>query len=187
MAHSPTAILIGPEDDGRRMSLEEFARAEGRPGYLYELDKGVIQAVDVPGLPHALVVQNVRSEFDAYRRANLSRIFLIGGGAETGMQMYDLQSERHPDIAVYLTMPPVDVAQPWDQWTPDIAIEVVSESSAERDYEIKPGEYLRAGVRLYLIADPRDRSMTALTRRMDQWSKRVYRSGTIKISLLPEF
>jgi len=35
-----------------------------------------------------------------------------------------------------------------------LAVEVVSASSIEDDYISKPGEYARAGVPLYLIADP---------------------------------
>ena len=36
-------IIIGPEDHGRRMSLDDFDRAIARPGYLYELGKGAIE------------------------------------------------------------------------------------------------------------------------------------------------
>lgn len=47
-----TAILIGPADHGRRMTLEEFDTAEVREGHLYELSRGVITVSDVPGKSH---------------------------------------------------------------------------------------------------------------------------------------
>ncbi len=31
-------VVIGPEDHGRRMSLDEFDQAVGAEGYLYELN-----------------------------------------------------------------------------------------------------------------------------------------------------
>jgi Uma2 family endonuclease len=36
----------------------------------------------------------------------------------------------------------------------EVAIEVVSPSTARRDYDLKPGVYGRAGIPIYLIADP---------------------------------
>ena len=57
-----TKTRIGPEDHGRTMSLEEFAEAEGKPGFLYELAGGVIQVVDIPGLPHGLIVFALSSQ-----------------------------------------------------------------------------------------------------------------------------
>jgi hypothetical protein len=50
---STTATLIGPEDQGRRMSLAEFDHAEVRDGYLYELGRGVITVSDVPPVSDA--------------------------------------------------------------------------------------------------------------------------------------
>jgi len=35
-------VVVGPSDDGRRMSLEEFDHAEVKQGYSYELGRGVI-------------------------------------------------------------------------------------------------------------------------------------------------
>src|ERR1051326_1150629 len=115
--------LIGPENDGQRMSLDDFARAEGRPGYQYELERGVIVVVDVPGVPHMLVVQAIRDAFAAYRAQHRERIYAVTEGSSCAVRMPATQSERHPDIAVYLNPPPSEDDQPWDFWVPDIAVE----------------------------------------------------------------
>jgi hypothetical protein len=39
-------VHIGPEDHGRRMSLDLFADAIAQEGYLYELGNGVIEVSD---------------------------------------------------------------------------------------------------------------------------------------------
>jgi Uma2 family endonuclease len=170
------------------MTLDEFARVEGQPGYIYELEKGVIIVVDIPGVPHAFVKQVVRDALVLYRAANPGRICLIADGSDSALRMPEMQSERHPDISVYLTPLPTGEAQPWEFWIPELAIEIVSESSVHRDYHVKPDEYLKAGVRLYWIIDPRDRSATILMRRGDKWrEQKLDSAGILKTSLLPGF
>ena len=44
-----------------------------------------------------------------------------------------MQSDRHPDQAVYL-LPPPDGPRPWTRWVPEIVVEVVSEGGEDRDY-----------------------------------------------------
>jgi Uma2 family endonuclease len=179
---------IGPEHHGRRMSLKQFACVTGQPGYLYELDKAVIVVMDVPGVTHMRSVTEVRDRLIVYGRQNPGRINAITEGSSSAMRMPELQSERHPDISIYLSEPPSDDEQPWEFWTPDIVIEVVSQESRERDYVIKRAEYLEAGVRLYWIIDPLTRSATVLTRRTDTWDEqRLDASGKLTTRLLPGF
>ncbi|MFN0135173.1 MAG: Uma2 family endonuclease [Phycisphaerae bacterium] len=149
MASAPKLISvprIGPRDHGRRMDLDEFAPAQVEPGYLYELENGVV-VVDVPGVPHERVIEFVREELAFYRRANPGVINMVSGGSGSVVRAWALQSERHPDVSIYLSPPPSDDPQAWDDWMPDIVIEVVSKSSAKRDYERKPKDYFAVGVR----------------------------------------
>lgn len=188
MADVLTVAEIGPESAGRRMSLEEFARVEGRPGFLYELEKGVIQVVDVPHGEHFLVVEFIRDRLTIYKHADSGRIRHIGGANEMALRMPEMQSERHPDIAVYLTPMPRDDPQPWEYWIPEIVVEVVSESGRDRDYRVKREEYLKAGIRAYWIIDPGPRTATVLTRYGDTWrERRLDTTGAIKTPVLPGF
>ncbi len=188
MAETTASVRIGPRNHGMPMTLEEFARAEGQPGYIYELEKGVIVVVDVPGVPHAYIKQTVRDALVVYRVSHLGRISLIAETSDSAVRMPEMQSERHPDISVYLTAPPTDEPQPWEYSIPEIVVEIVSESSADRDYRIKPDEYLKAGVRLLWIFDPRDRTVTVLTRRGDQWrEQKLDSTGVLKTNMLPGF
>jgi len=183
-----TAAIIGLAQNGTAMTLDEFAQVEGRPGYHYELQKGVILVVDVPGVPHLLVCQAIRNALVAYQLAHPSKSMIVASGTEMALRMPEQQSERHPDLAVYLTPPPVADAQPWDYWIPEIAVEVVSKGSEDRDYRIKREEYLRAGLREYWIIDPLNRVVILLVRRADTWREMpVGEAEGIRTSLLPEF
>jgi hypothetical protein len=46
----PKAIVkVGPSDHGKRMTLEDFDKAESQDGFLYELAQGVVTVSAVPG------------------------------------------------------------------------------------------------------------------------------------------
>ena len=143
---------IGPADHGRRMSLDEFDRAEAQEGYLYELSRGVITVSDVPKRRHLAQVMNLRRQLGAYDLSNPGRIDSIAAGSECKILLVDLDSERHPDLAVY-KQPPVDEDDMWATWIPEVVIEVVSPGSEGRDYGEKREEYLLFGVREYWIVD----------------------------------
>ena len=79
---SKTAIKIGPADNGRRMSLEEFEQAEEQEGYLYELLRGIITVSDVPNRLHLLIVAAIRNLLQAYMAMHSGRIQIIASGNE---------------------------------------------------------------------------------------------------------
>jgi Uma2 family endonuclease len=170
-----TAIKIGPADNGRRMSLAEFEHAEVEGGHHYELGRGVIVVSDVPNPPHANQVDNIRLQLTAYRLKRKGAISRILSGSECKILLDDLQSERHPDLAVYTTPPPGDDSAAWSNWVPVVLIEVISADSRERDREEKPEEYFAFGVQEYWIFDVERGEMLALQRSRGRWREKVVR------------
>jgi len=182
---SKTAIKIGPADHGRKMSLEEFDHAEVQEGYLYELSRGVITVSDVPGPFHFAQADAILLQLTAYRLAHPGRIVRIGTGSECKLLLPALQSERHPDVAVYRTPRPA-VPNFWSVWVPEIVVEVVSPSSEERDYGEKREEYLAFGVREYWIFDYERREMVVLRQSAGEWNERTIRPPKVyRTRLLP--
>ena len=180
-------IRVGPDDHGRRMSLDDFDRAIGREGYLYELNKGVIDVVDVPEPSHGRQFQELRDQLVGYRLSHPGVVTFIGGGAEAKLLIGPPQSERHPDIVVYTSAPP-EVEDVWSTWVPEIVVEIVSARSAKRDYVDKPPEYLAFGVDEYWIVDAAKLQMTALTRWRGQWNEQIIKPGKkYKTRRLPGF
>lgn len=183
---SRTATIIGPNDHGRPMTLDEFERAKGVEGRLYELGRGVIVVTDVPNTPHMRQVEELRDQLVAYKLAHKGFIYSVATGSEAKILVDEDQSERHPDLLIYQTpSPETDV---WSTWIPEIVIEVVSPSSAHRDYEEKPGEYLAFGVSEYWIVDAAKQQVTVLRRSRGQWASTIVKHGeTYQTRLLPEF
>ena len=113
------AIKIGPRNHGRRMSLAAFEFAKTEEGYLYELSRGIITVSEVANFYHACVVALVRDFLVAHRLAHPDVIKLILTGMDCKLLIPEWESERHPDIAVYLTMPkgPKNRTM-WRTWIP---------------------------------------------------------------------
>ena len=172
MAEPTTTTRIGPSDHGRQVSFNDFRDADAAPGYTYELARGVVQVVQIPGGPHAQIVDALHQQLAAYRYWNPDVIQLIASGADCRLEAPALATERHPDRAVYLTPRP-KVDPPWSQWIPEIVIEVVSKGGEDRDYNQKRDDYLAVGVQEYWIVDPDKRTMLALTRRGDRWHEQL--------------
>jgi len=159
------------------MSLDEFEFAEGEKGYLYELSRGVVTVTDVPNPGHLLLMVAARNQFIAYELANPGRLFLVAGCMDCKIPLADLESERHPDIAIYKMAPPSEGEEVWSVWIPELVIEIVSPGSGHRDYEEKPEEYFRFGVKEYWIVDSRRQQMLVLRRLRGKWSSRTVVPG----------
>jgi Uma2 family endonuclease len=166
--------MIGPQDDGCRMSLAAFDHIDGQEGYLYELNKGVIEVTNIPHRRHFAILKAIRNQLVVYEEMNPRIIHAVGEASDTKVLIESEQSERHPDISVY-TSPMPDVDEIWSIWVPTITVEVVSENSIKRDYEEKPGDYLAFGISEYWIVDGLKKQMTVMTRFRGGWKDKSYK------------
>ncbi len=184
----PRVIRVGLQDHGTRMSLDDFDRAIASEGHLYELAKGVIEVSEVPQVNHECVVAELRDALAVYKHQHPGVIYLIASGGGAKLLSEVDQSERHPDLLVYLNEPPTSEPQPWAVWIPEIVVEVVSDSSVKRDYDEKPPEYASMGVKEYWIIHPSRQTITTKTRWRSVWRDRVLKPGhTYTTTLLPGF
>jgi Uma2 family endonuclease len=160
------------------MSLDRFDRAVGSEGYIYELGNGVIEVTDVPTPLHGKQVQALRNQLTVYQvnHPDVIVIDFLAGSNHSKILLAEQQSERHPDLSVYLDPEP-DVSDVWSIWCPAIVIEVVSKSSVKRDYEVKPAEYLSFGIDEYWIVDGFQQKITVLSRWRGQWEQKVFKPG----------
>jgi Uma2 family endonuclease len=97
-------------------------------------------------------------------------------------------TDRIGDIGVYLVRPGGGCDYP-DQ-PPDILFEIVSPEARDRrrDYQEKPIDYLRMGIREYVIIDRFRKQVTVLTRAADLFEERVLGwSDEYASPLLPGF
>jgi Uma2 family endonuclease len=140
----------------------------------------------VPNRRHLTQVTAIRRQFARYDVEHPGRIDTIAAGSECKLLLWDLESERHPDLTIYKKPPPDK--DMWSTWIPDLVIEVVSPGSEERDYEEKREEYLRFGVKEYWIVDADKHEVLVLRRVGGDWKERVLRPPDVyRPRFLPGF
>jgi Uma2 family endonuclease len=179
--------VLGPKHNGRRMDLDKFDRAIAPDGPIFELNKGIIEMTDVPHPRHFAQLQSLRDQLILYRAAHAETVYAITGSHDSKVLIASTQSERHPDLSVYLSPPP-DVQDVWSIWVPEIVVEVVSPTSIRRDYHDKPSEYLEFGIDEYWIIDASKQQMTTMIRWRGQWKPKIVKaSQKYSTRHLPEF
>jgi Uma2 family endonuclease len=180
---------IGPQHHGRKMSLRTFEYAPVEDGYLYELARGYIVVSEVANFPHARRTAYIRKRLDHYHVEHPDALYEILGGSECKLLIPTWQSERHPDIAVYLSPPKGRRDRTmWRTWIPDLTIEVVSENSRDCDYTEKRDEYWTLGIKEYWIVDARLAQVLVLRRGRSQWIEKTLGPADIcETKLLPGF
>lgn len=137
----------------------------------------MIDVTEVPGPKHGRVVDRLTTLFVLYRQAHPGLIQYRAGGAECRLRLPGMQSDRHPDQAVYL-IPEPSGPEIWTRWRPDLVVEVVSRAGKKRDYIEKREEYLRL--------DLAKRKLLVLTRVGDTWEETLVVPGALhRSSLLP--
>ncbi len=189
MILTKTKSQLGPQDHGRKMSLRAFEFAPVEDGFVYELARGYIVVSEVPSYAHGLRVAFIRSCMGHYQVEHPEALHAILDGMECKLIIPDWDSERHPDIAVYLTAPAGRKHGAfWRNWVPDLVVEVVSDSSRDRDYTEKRDEYWSLGVKEYWIVDSKLERVLVLKRGKSQWTEKMLGVGdTCETRLLPGF
>lgn len=96
---------IGPHDHGAKMSLKAFEFVETEPGYLVELARGYVVVSEVANYFHAMQFDVIMDHLRAHKVSKRGAIHAILEGGSCKLVVRDWDSERHPDIAVYLRPP----------------------------------------------------------------------------------
>jgi Uma2 family endonuclease len=147
---------------------------------------------EAPSLFHFQVVGNIHELFSEHRRQHPRLILRIGRGSNVRFIIPELETDRHPDLAVVFR----GTAQrdfKGDK-LPLLAVEVVSPGgrARKRDYEEKRVDNLAVGLLEYWIVDPDEQQVTVLLRRdvdgVASWEERTFRDADVIVSdLLPGF
>jgi Uma2 family endonuclease len=159
----------------------------GQEGYLYELHRGTIVGSDVPQQKHIAQVVALRRQWSVYDLAHPGQIYGILAGSECKILIVNLETERHPDLAIFKS-PPSKRDDFWTVWLPDLVIEVISPGSETRDYTEKREEYLQAGIKEYWIVDAERQEILVLCRTRGKWKETILQAGdTYATKLFPGF
>jgi Uma2 family endonuclease len=148
-----------PADSDRTLTFEEFEQLPEEELYKLELVRGLLirEPKPGPGSPHGI--------WQARLIAALSRFADEHGGAVMGPVAWVMPVPEPvvlvPDISYAVAGRRIPHDAPNEPFAPDLIVELISPSQKVADLQAKILEYLRAGVRLAWLIDPRTRSVTA--------------------------
>src|SRR5215213_2184460 len=174
-----TGTALGPDDDGRTISAEEYAAAEFLEPWVYERERGRLVVMSPDGQRHVEGSQPWWRRLCGYADEHPEIVAYVVPNAWVRV---DGDTDRIGDIGVYLnTGGPVP---PIPDRVPELMFEVVSpgRKSRDRDYVTKRGDYQRLGIREYVIIDNRMSQVTVLSHTEGSYQERVLKPGDIYTS-----
>ena len=136
-------------------ATEEDLLSTPRDGQKYELVDGQIR-VSPAGNRHGSVCVQLATLLNTFvKERHLGYVF----DSSTGFRLAG-GNVRVPDVSfvAYGRYPGEQVPEGFGDLAPDLAVEVLSPGDRSRDILDKVGEYLQAGVRLFWVIDPRERT-----------------------------
>jgi Uma2 family endonuclease len=178
-----TELKLGVADHGLPLSVDEFAAAVFEEPWRYELVNGKLVVMSPTGDEHAVLQEEFLVPLAVYKASHPNRIDRVFTDAWISI---DGSKQRIADLAVYLKGPrprkrlPVAI--------PDLVFEIVSGGGEDRkrDYVDKRAEYLRIGVKEYVIVDRFQSRLTVLRRVRGRFVESHLGAGDVYTSsLLP--
>jgi Uma2 family endonuclease len=169
-----------------RVRWEDYVRLEDPPGFRLEFDEGKL-IVSPSGVNlHQLLIGVLISTFDDYEES------AQGAHAvalpDTSHYMPPGLRDYRPDVSVILG-PRRSGIDPrgWMQGAPDIAIEVLSQSTREYDLGLRARRYFDQGSREYWTFDPEEKRDIFRRRGARGWKQVKLRGQVYRTPLLPGF
>ena len=156
-----TRLSLGINDHGTSLSADEFADAHFDEPWRYELVNGKLIVMAPNGDDHVSASEPILDGIFAYKLAHRDTVSRVVPEAWIAI---DGNTNRIADLAVYLKSARSNLKIP--KLVPDIVFEIVSGGGEDRkrDYVDKRAEYLRIGVKEYVILDRFQSRATVLRR-----------------------
>jgi Uma2 family endonuclease len=141
------------------MTAQELIEYSHEP-YQQELIDGILHEMEPPGALHGEVAARIGLDLMLHVRADgLGIVFT----SEVGFRLTtDPDTVRGPDVAFVCRERATATGMPKGYWPgpPDLAIEVVSQHDRRAKVETKAREWIAAGTRAVIVADPPSRTVT---------------------------
>ncbi len=164
---------------GRKVTREQYLDLR-EDGFKYDMLNGVLQLTPSPDFDHGEAAGNFGHALVGHnKKVKAGRV-----AHETDVLLPDGGDVVRPDIA-FLKNAHLDRIERVIHGAPDMAVEILSDSTRERDLNEKADRYLKNGVQEYWILDPRERTIQVWNNRGDKWEKRA--GDSLKSELLEGF
>jgi Uma2 family endonuclease len=173
-------VIIEP----KFISYEDYLK-EGETNWRYDIIDGVRVDMASPTAYHQRIVQRVTRFLEDYEAVGQGLTF--AAPCDVQITLFPLRT-RQPDVMFIsnqrLGERPLDAPPPLDV-TPELIVEVISDSDRQRVLNAKLADFQAIGVDECWIVRPEDRTVAVLRSRENGWEQEaIYREGEVIISTI---
>lgn len=170
-----TLVKLGPADHDRKLTEEEFYKADYEPGYKYEIIDGKLYVSPLPNCPEDRVEKWLFGEFLFYSRTHCEVINHVTDKARVFVPDREDLTVPEPDLAAYRNFP-LDLAFEevrWEDVSPILVGEILSHEDPDKDLERNVDLYFQVpSIREYWIVDTRQQAEKPTMRVHRRYGKR---------------
>jgi Uma2 family endonuclease len=175
-----TILKLGPADHGRAITADEARTAHWQQGYRYEIIDGKIYVSPLPNLPHDRILRWLYRRLDRYAERHGEIINYVTSDGKVIVSDRPGLTEPQPDLIAFQNFPLDESLRSvrWEDLTPVLVVEILSEVHADKDLERNVELYLEiSSIREYWIIDPRadadHPTLTVYRRRGQHWQRPI--------------
>lgn len=143
---------------GKKVSYEEFMAIYEESTLRMEFINGEIHLLASPSLFHQEILGRLYLIFTEYFKGETCRVYLAPFDVHFHKKDFKEPDVMQPDVLVACDLEGNVTERGRYMGTPDLVIEILSDSTRSKDMVDKLNTYMLSGVREYWIVDPRQKS-----------------------------
>ena len=145
---------------GKKVSYKEFMEIYEKSTLRMEFINGEIHLLASPSLLHQEIVGRLHLIFTEYIKQTTCRVFFAPFDVHFHKKGFKEPDVMQPDVLVICDLENNVNENGKYMGTPDLVVEILSDSTRSKDMVDKLNTYMLSGVREYWIVDPKQESVT---------------------------
>ncbi|HOC06513.1 MAG: type II toxin-antitoxin system prevent-host-death family antitoxin [Bacillota bacterium] len=144
---------------GKKVSYEEFLEINEKSTLRMELINGEIHLLSSPNIGHQEILGRLYLIFNEYFNGKKCRVFLAPFDVHLRKKGMKTPDVVQPDVVVICDLEDNVTEKGRYMGTPDLVIEILSDSTRKKDMLDKLNSYMLSTVKEYWIVDPKQESI----------------------------
>ncbi|MGI6364177.1 MAG: type II toxin-antitoxin system prevent-host-death family antitoxin [Bacillota bacterium] len=170
---------------GKKVSYEEFLEINEKSTLRMELINGEIYLLSSPNIVHQELLGRLHLLFNEYFTGKKCRVFLAPFDVHLKKKGMKTPDVVQPDVLVACDLEDKVTEKGRYMGTPDLVVEILSESTRNKDMIDKLNSYMLSKVREYWLVDPKQETIIIYSFENNEIDRlKVFERGSIARSMI---
>lgn len=170
---------------GKKVSYEEFMEISEKSTLRMELINGEIYLLPSPNIAHQEILGRLYLLFNEYFKGKKCRVFLAPFDVHLKKKDMNTPDVVQPDVLVACDLENNVTEKGRYIGTPDLVIEILSDSTRNKDMIDKLNSYMLSKVKEYWVVDPKQETIVIYSFDSEEIDRiKTFEKGTIAHSML---